>query len=205
LCAATVTALESDSTERTNDVCSKLETALSLVTRPLQRILQKPDPARIILQELEASKARFYGHFYTAKVDWDVPFDDRTEILRRLKHIGVFAQAQVLSGEDYAFYKQLDTQSTILDPQSLCEINDRWNRLCHSVKEYMDTGVVSKPEMNQFAQVSLGKFHLALPVIHRSFSGAVPSSKLLFFYCCYIRNGSQPVPGPRQAAAFLPS
>ncbi|CEJ62895.1 hypothetical protein PMG11_11380 [Penicillium brasilianum] len=152
LCAATVTALESDSTERTNDVCSKLETALSLVTRPLQRILQKPDPVRIILQELEASKARFYGHFYTAKVDWDVPFDDRTEILRRLKHIGVFAQAQVLSGEDYAFYKQLDTQSTILDPQSLCEINDRWNRLCHSVKEYMDTGVVSRPEMNQFAQ-----------------------------------------------------
>ncbi|CEJ62677.1 hypothetical protein PMG11_11170 [Penicillium brasilianum] len=152
LYAATVTALESDSTEQTDDVCSKLETALSLVIRPLQRTLQKPDPARIILRELEVSKARFIGHFYTAKVDWDMPFDDRTEILGRLKHIGVSAQAQVLSGEDHAFYKQLDTQSEILDPQSLCEINDRWNRLCHSVKEYMDTCVVSEAEMNQFAQ-----------------------------------------------------
>lgn len=203
--AATVTALESDSTEQTDDVCSKLETALSLVTRPLQRTLQKPDPARMILRELEDSKARFIGHFYTAKVDWDMPFDDRTEILGRLKHIGVSAQAQVLSGEDHAFYKQLDTQSETLDPQSLCEINDRWNRLCHSVKEYMDTCVLSEAEMNQFAQVSLGKFHLALPVIDNPFSGAVPSSQYLFFYCCYIRDGSQPVPGPCQEAAFLPS
>ncbi|KAF3403909.1 hypothetical protein F1880_010278 [Penicillium rolfsii] len=152
LYAATVTALESDGTGRTKDVCYRLETALSLVTRPLQQTLQKPDAARIILRELEDSKTRFYGHFYTAIVDWDVPFDDRTEILGRLKHIGVFAQAQVLSGEDHAFYKQLDTQSATLDPQSLCEINDRWNRLCHSVKEYMDAGVVSEPEMNQLAQ-----------------------------------------------------
>lgn len=145
----------------------RLDTALRLVTGPLQRTLKKPDPAQSILRELEELKTRFHGHFYTAKVDWDVPFDDRTEILGCLKRIGVFGLAQFLSGEDYAFYKQLGIQSSKLDPRVLCGINGRWNRLCHSVKEYMDSGVVNESEINQLAQVSLKESLLALLLTKR--------------------------------------
>ncbi|KAJ5369991.1 uncharacterized protein N7496_006083 [Penicillium cataractarum] len=152
LYAATATAWEIDSTAQTKTVCIRLETALNLIASPLRQTLKKPDSAQVILRELEDSMLRFYGHFYAAKVDWDVPFDDRTKALGRLKHIGVFALGQVLSGEDYAFYKQLGTQSAKLDHQELCSINNRWNRLCHSVKEYIDTGIVSDLEMNSLAQ-----------------------------------------------------
>lgn len=158
VCAAAATAWEKVSNAENEDLDLKLNAALDLVIKPLQRTLKKPDSAQSILQELEDLKVRFRSHFYTPKANWDIPFD---EPLVRLKPIGPSALAKALSEEDRVFY-ELNVQSSNEDPRSLRDINGRWNRLCCSAKECMDTGVVSALEMEQLAQVSLEACSLGL-------------------------------------------
>lgn len=154
VCAATSTAWEKVSNAANEDLDLKLNTtldlALGLVIKPLQQALGKPDAAQSILQELETMNVLFCSHFYAPKVNWDVPFDNRID----LKSIGIFALAEALSSEDCAFYK-LNVQSSQEDPRLLYEINGRWIRLCYSVKECLDTGVVKRSDMYRLAEVSL--------------------------------------------------
>lgn len=72
----------------------------------------------------------------------------------RLKLLGISGLAEILSEEDHTFYKHLDIQPSDLSLQSLFDINTRWNQLCCSVNECLDTRVVNKSDIEQLAQVS---------------------------------------------------
>lgn len=127
---------------------------LRFSTEPLKELLQKPQPARVTLQQLELLKARFASYCANPYTNWNATFDTRTIFFDEFESMGPIALAKALSQTDYAVYRKLESFS-FTGGQGLKTIKDRWYGLCSSVKECLDGGVLSTSELFQLAQVSV--------------------------------------------------
>lgn len=125
------------------------------ITEPLKGLFQKHESTGVILQQLKLLESRFASFCDNALRNWNEPFDTNTEFFDEFRSQGPVALARSLSKTVHASYRKLNINSFKGERQALQNLNDTSNRLCCSVKECSDTGVISASELLQLSQVSL--------------------------------------------------
>ncbi|KAJ5155653.1 hypothetical protein N7492_008456 [Penicillium capsulatum] len=153
-----------------------LVSTLRFITEPLKELLQKPKPARVILQQLELLKRRFAAYCANPHTKWNAPFDTRTTFFDEFQLRGPLALAKALSQTDYSVCRKLESFS-FTGGQDLKTIKDRWYGLCSSVKECLDGGVLGTSELFQFAQ-ELCRLHnfLSMTAVNKGVELNAPSA-----------------------------
>ncbi|KAG0156954.1 hypothetical protein Pdw03_8614 [Penicillium digitatum] len=122
------------------------------ITEPLKGLFQKHESTEVILQQLKLLKSRFASFCDNALRNWNEPFDTNTEFFDEFRSLGPVALARSLSETVHASYRKLNINSFKGERQALQNLNDISNRLCCSVKECSDAGVISASELLQLSQ-----------------------------------------------------
>ncbi|KAJ5346148.1 hypothetical protein N7452_004152 [Penicillium brevicompactum] len=122
------------------------------ITEPLKGLFQKHKSTGVILQQLKLLKSRFASFCDNALRNWNEPFDTNTEFFDEFRSLGPVALARSLSETAHASYQKLKINSFKRERQALQNLNEISNRLCCSVKECSDAGVLSASELLQLSK-----------------------------------------------------
>ncbi|KAJ5454939.1 hypothetical protein N7530_012708 [Penicillium desertorum] len=129
---------------------------LQWIIEPLQRLLQTPDTARNILQQLEILEKRFYKLYRSPEASWG-PFNTDTSFFGQVQWIDVSEFANALSRKDQVFFSQYieDALCVKKDDHARRILNTRWNDLSLAVEECMVANVDVPRKIDHLAKVVL--------------------------------------------------
>lgn len=137
------------------NVKPELDERLQWIIEPLQRLLQTPDTARNILQQLKILENRFYKLYRSPEATWG-PFNTDTSFFEQIQWIDVFEFANALSRKDQDFFSQYVVNALdAKDDHARRILNTRWNDLSIAVEECMVAKVDVSPKIDHLAQVVL--------------------------------------------------
>ncbi|KAJ5249447.1 hypothetical protein N7524_011763 [Penicillium chrysogenum] len=125
---------------------------LQWIIEPLQRLLQTPDTARNILQQLEILEKRFYKLYRSPEASWG-PFNTDTSFFGQVQWIDVSEFANVLSRKDQVFFSQyIEDALFAKDDHARRILNTRWNDLSIAVEECMVANVDVSRKIDHLAK-----------------------------------------------------
>ncbi|KAJ9480866.1 hypothetical protein VN97_g12656 [Penicillium thymicola] len=123
--------------KKLENVKPELDERLQWIIEPLQRLLQTPDTARNILQQLEILENRFYKLYRSPEANWG-PFNTDTLFFGQIQRIDVSEFANALSRKDQDFLSQYVVDALYAkDDHARRKLNTRWNDLSIEVEECM--------------------------------------------------------------------
>lgn len=137
------------------NVKPELDERLQWIIEPLQRLLQTPDTARNILQQLKILENRFYKLYRSPEPTWG-PFNTDTSFFDQIQWVEAFEFANALSRKDQDFFSQYVVDALdAKDNHARRILNTRWNDLSIVVEECMVAEVDVTPKIDHLAQVVL--------------------------------------------------
>ncbi|KAJ5507044.1 hypothetical protein N7527_009187 [Penicillium freii] len=136
----------------------ELDERLQWIIKPLQRLLQTPDTARNILQQLDILENRFYKLYRSPEASWG-PFNTDTSFFGQVQWIDVSEFANALSRKDQYFFSHYIVDALYAkDGHARRILNTRWNDLSIAVEECMVAKVDVSWKIDHLAQVVLTPF-----------------------------------------------
>lgn len=141
--------------EKLENVKPELDERLQWIIEPLQLLLQTPDTARNILQQLEILEKRFYKLYRSPEASWR-PFNTDASFFGQVQWIDVSEFANALSRKDQVFFSQyIEDALRAKDDHARRILNTRWNDLSIAVEECMVANVDVSRKIDHLAKVVL--------------------------------------------------
>lgn len=137
-------------TTRQSDLIALLR---HFITDPLSGQLHESVPRETMLRRKKVLALRLRRYLSGSGNKWDKPFDANTTLLDSFFSLGPEALAVSLTNIDHDLYRKLDIHSFKNGGQALQTLKNRENDLTWSVRECLETRLLSENQLFELAQV----------------------------------------------------